>query len=156
MTVLHRARGWSAVLKARPLRRGLPGDSPALVKALHELNAAGMLSPNHLDRFYPSGSPTSAAPCPRCGRLTAVEPWGIPSVCTACRAEWVSERVNLGTTAAPADGQLVCEVWSAGRAVQAAVGRGVRHRPCPDPARYPEGVYCAKHAKKMTLKGARS
>jgi hypothetical protein len=87
--VIHRARGWSAVLKARGLRRGLPGDSPELVRHLHTLNAAGLLQPNHL---ADDGRPVAA--CPRCGRLTAVEAWGIPSVCTACRADWMSEQVR--------------------------------------------------------------
>jgi hypothetical protein len=89
VTVIHRARGWSAVLTARGLRRSLPGDTPALVRYLHTLNAAGLLSPNHL---ADDGRPVAS--CPRCGRLTAVEAWGIPSVCTACRADWMSEQVR--------------------------------------------------------------
>jgi hypothetical protein len=90
MTVIHRARGWSAVLTARGLRRGLPGDSPELVRQLHMLNDAGLLPPNHLaDDQRPKGK------CPRCGRLTAVQRWwDSPSVCTACRAEWMSEQVR--------------------------------------------------------------
>ena len=70
MTVIHRARGWSAVLTARGLRRALPGDSPELVRHLHTLTDAGLLPANHLaDDHRPIGK------CPRCGRLTAVEHW---------------------------------------------------------------------------------
>ena len=87
MRVIHRARGWSAVLTARGLRRSLPGDSPELVRHLHTLNAAGLLAPNHL-----ADDGRSTASCPRCGRLTSVEAYGIPSVCTSCRTDWLAER----------------------------------------------------------------
>jgi hypothetical protein len=83
MKVLHRARGWTAVWSGKlSLRRSLPGDTPELVAALHALNDAGLLPPNLGFSFH-------RGPCPRCGRATAVGPGDSPSVCTACRAEWI-------------------------------------------------------------------
>jgi hypothetical protein len=146
MTVLHRARGWTAIYTARTSpRRTLPGDTPELVRALHTLNRAGMLTPNRLARdFRPRGL------CPRCGRQTAItDPGDIPSVCSACRAEWLTGHLQPDPEPVPS-GPLVCDVWVAGQAVRRANGKTRRTKPCPDPARYSQGVYCAKHAKKMT------
>jgi hypothetical protein len=91
MRVLHRARGWTAVWAGFTCRRSLPGDTPELVQQLHALNAAGLLPPNCLDESRPTGR------CPRCGRLTAIAQWyDVPSVCTGCRADWMSDRVRGG------------------------------------------------------------
>jgi hypothetical protein len=46
-------------------------------------------------------------------------------------------------------GELVCDVWTAAQTIRAQFGKTRRTRPCPEPARYPGGVYCAKHAGKM-------
>jgi hypothetical protein len=139
--------GWSVNLATGPgirVKRVLPGDTPELVRALHTLNRAGLLVPNRLARdFWPRGL------CPRCGRETAIERGAIPSVCSACRVGWLT--VHLRPEPAPVlSGPLVCDVWTAGQAVRRANGKTRRTKPCPDPARHPEGVYCAKHAKKMT------
>jgi hypothetical protein len=90
--VLHRANGWTAVLAGGVTRRrSLPGDTSELVQQLHVLNAAGVLPPNHLAEGFPHGK------CPRCGRATALAGWyDVPSVCTGCRADWMSERVRGG------------------------------------------------------------
>jgi hypothetical protein len=66
----------------------LPGDTAELVRALHALNAAGLLEPN----VYARGART--LPCPRCGRQTAVWGWRLPSVCTGCRAEYHRDRLR--------------------------------------------------------------
>lgn len=82
MPVIHRARGWHAVWTGRTSRWSLPGDTRALVGALHQLSESGALPPNKVTPGWPQGL------CPRCGRLTAVTRWGdIPTVCTGCRAE---------------------------------------------------------------------
>jgi hypothetical protein len=87
MRVIHRARGWHAVWSGWTLKRSLPGDTPAVVSALHALNAAGVLPLNKPAEGWP------IAPCPRCGRATAIARWGdLPSVCTGCRAEFITER----------------------------------------------------------------
>jgi hypothetical protein len=150
MTRVVRLRsGWSVNLADRPgvrVLRVLPGDTPELARALHTLNRAGLLEPNRLARdFRPRGL------CPRCGRQTAIsEPYQIPSVCTACRAGWLAGRLHREPAPTDPDGPLVCDVWTAGQAVRRANGKTRRTKPCPEPARYPDGVYCAKHAKKMT------
>lgn len=75
--------------KAIRPRLGLPGDTPALVDALHALNRAGLLPANTSSRWR--------LPCPRCGRWTAVtqqqhdDYWPPASVCGRCRAEWISD-----------------------------------------------------------------
>jgi hypothetical protein len=66
----------------------LPGDTPELVRALHALNAAGLLEPN----IYAADAHT--LPCPGCGRQTAVWRGQLPSVCTGCRAEYHRDRVR--------------------------------------------------------------
>jgi hypothetical protein len=86
-TVIHRARGWHAVWRDRTLKRSLPGDTPALISALHDLNTEGLLVPNMV--VVPDWLRRS---CPRCGRLTAVNRSAdFPTVCTGCRAEWLQE-----------------------------------------------------------------
>jgi hypothetical protein len=85
--ILHRARGWHAVLTMRRSVRSLPGDTRALVAALHVLNDAGLL---RLNEVTPSWA--SRAPCPRCGRLTAAGESDLPTVCAACRGEWLASR----------------------------------------------------------------
>lgn len=89
MPVIHRARGWHAVWTGRTSRWTLPGDTPELAISLHWLNQARMLPPNKI------GSPGwLQAPCPRCGRATAISHRGdTPTVCTGCRAERISEQV---------------------------------------------------------------
>jgi hypothetical protein len=43
-----------------------------------------------------------------------------------------------------------CDVWVAGRAVQAALGRGPKRQRCAGAVRYPDGsVLCPAHAKKL-------
>jgi hypothetical protein len=144
MKVLHRSRGWVAIWTGPTLRHALPGDTPELVRALHTLNRAGLLEPNHLARdFRPRGL------CPRCGRQTSIEAYQIPTVCTACRGEWLAGQLRQ-LPKPVADAELVCGVWVAAQAVRRANGKTRRTKPCPDPVRYLDGVYCVKHAKKMT------
>jgi hypothetical protein len=48
-----------------------------------------------------------------------------------------------------------CDVWKAGRAVQAALGRGPKRQPCKGAVRYPDGeVLCPPHAKMLRRKAA--
>jgi hypothetical protein len=67
-----------------PLYR-LRGETPETRRALHALNAAGLLGPN----VYAKGQRILS--CPRCGRQTAVWGWGLPSVCTGCRVERLAQ-----------------------------------------------------------------
>lgn len=82
--ILHRTRSW--VAKWSPwritARYSLLGDTPETVRAIHALNAAGLLKPNLI-----VGEFTRMGSCPRCGRDTAVTRWRAPSVCTGCRAD---------------------------------------------------------------------
>jgi hypothetical protein len=77
-------------MRDRPVLIGqktrLPGDTPGLVRALHALSAAGLLEPNCVARGE------RMAPCPRCGRPTAVWRDVPPGVCTGCRAEYHRDR----------------------------------------------------------------
>lgn len=72
----------------RPQTR-LPGDTPAIIDALHALSRAGLLPANTVSYY--------SMPCPRCGRLTSVsrsqylDCWPPPSVCNRCRAEWIRD-----------------------------------------------------------------
>lgn len=72
--------------RIRPLAK-LPGDTPDLVDALTALGAAGLL-PNVMSEH------SHRQRCPRCGRPTAAQRsdvWQPVSVCTGCRAGWISE-----------------------------------------------------------------
>jgi len=75
----------------------LPGDTPELVDALHALSAAGLLPPNHIADghqivhgvvVFDTRAAQRFAPCPRCGRDTAIERNQPPTVCTGCRADY--------------------------------------------------------------------
>lgn len=88
--VLHRANGWTAYFAKRFGRFGLPGDDPATVQALRVLGKAGMLPER-------TGEPGSwrypLMPCPRCARPTSTLADHLPTVCAACRAEYMAPRV---------------------------------------------------------------
>jgi hypothetical protein len=104
MKVLHRARGWHAVWTGRFGVRSLPGDTPELVKALHELSDAGLLPPNDVTPPW-----ARRAPCPRCGRLTVAGESDPPTVCCSCRADWVGRHVLWDRSWSQAVHRQMCE-----------------------------------------------
>ncbi len=107
--IIHRARGWHAVFDPKPfgLQR-LPGDTPESLAALRALAHAGLLG-------RPPGD-WRCRPCPRCWRPTPVaadkDPdsgswtFTLPTVCTACRAEWLADHGVMQADMAAAEAEI--------------------------------------------------